>query len=692
MADSLLRLAAGWPPPLPASLPDVVVVALDPQSLRAHPVWPWPRQLYAEAIERLDAAGARAIALDIDLSTPRSPEEDARLAAAVAGSGRVVLAAFRQRQAMPDGGELEIANLPFAELARAAAAVGGVAVPIDSDGIVRRGPVASRISGETYPSLAQAALMVALGEPLPALTLRTIDVDYRRAQPPIPVISIVDLLEDRFDSRDVAGRVALVGATAVEFQDLWSTPLGPAQPGVWIQAVLVRTLAAARAEAPMLRRAGLSLQLLFLALISFVAAGLGTLSHGHRWLLLAGFASAVVGGSFVAVVHGGLLVDPIAPLGVIGAHYVLGLEGIRRRFGRRLAERELTLSTLFRVGEATSYPADGQDLKLVLALLGDVVDASGVALLRALPNGRLDGERLEWQRYDQRPIGDLDLAGEILSERRIRVFEGFIPGPSSRPGVAVYTPLHGGKGCVGVLVVERNVAASLDDVQLRTIATVSAQLATSAENLRLIDCLRQTFEASLEALATAVEVRDGHTELHCRRLADFSVLMAERLDIPPEEIEAIRFGALLHDIGKVGIPDRVLLKPARLTPEEREEMQHHPEIGRRIVAGIPGIAPTTLDCIYHHHERWDGSGYPDGLAGEAIPPGARILAVVDVWDAMSNPRPYKPAYPQETVRRILTKGKGTQFQPELSDLFFEILDDEGDQMLALIAGLPEDAR
>jgi HD-GYP domain-containing protein (c-di-GMP phosphodiesterase class II) len=137
-------------------------------------------------------------------------------------------------------------------------------------------------------------------------------------------------------------------------------------------------------------------------------------------------------------------------------------------------------------------------------------------------------------------------------------------------------------------------------------------------------------------------------------------------------------------VGKVGIRDEILLKAGGFTGPERDEMRSHAKIGHGIISGIHGLRPTTLDCVRHHHERWDGTGYPDGLRGTEIPLGARIVAVVDVWDALSTVRPYKPALPQERVRSILRKDRGSHFEAQLVDLFLELLDDEGEDLLALI--------
>ena len=693
-ADALVRLAVEHPPPLAAGLPDVAVVAIDPQSLRRFEAWPWPRRLYAEALAHLDAAGAKAIAFDIDFSTPRDREGDELFARALARSGRGVLAAYRQLLPMPGGAELEVTNLPCEPLRREAAGIGSVLIPVDADGIVRRAPIASSLGGRTTPSLAAAALARAAGEGDAAPDSPGLfEVDYRRAAPAFPVLPIGDVIDGRFDPRDVAGRIVLVGATAVEFQDFWSTPLGPARPGVFLQAIATRTLAARRSGAAAFATAGAGAQTAAAGLVSLAAALLGLGSHRARLLGLAGLSALVGTGSALLVARGGLLLDPVVPILVLGAHYVLGLEGLRTRFGRRLAERELSLSTLFRVGEVSVGPPAASALEVALALLGDVIEARALAMLRAGPPGpesaavSLDGRRIEWRRdaadgagAAAGPVGDEETAHRVLADGRIRIFKGRVPGRERPGGLAVYVPLHANRIAVGVLVLERDDARDLDDLQLRTIATVGTQIALTAENLRLLEGLRATFDASVASIATAIEARDGYTEAHCRRLAAYSALMAARLGLPEAEIEAIRLGALLHDVGKIGIRDDILLKPGRFDDAERQEMQRHPAIGHRIIDRIAGFHPVTLACVLHHHEWWNGSGYPARLSGEAIPLGARIVAVVDVWDALSTDRPYKRALPADVVRHALEKGRGVQFDPGLVDLFYQVLGEAGDEL------------
>ena len=169
------------------------------------------------------------------------------------------------------------------------------------------------------------------------------------------------------------------------------------------------------------------------------------------------------------------------------------------------------------------------------------------------------------------------------------------------------------------------------------------------------------------ALANAIEARDEYLHGHCERLAALAVRIAELLGLPPERIETIKLGGILHDIGKIGIPDRVLLKPSTLDAEERRIVERHPEIGDRLLEPLDLLA-AARPIVRHHHENWDGSGYPDGLDGEAIPLGARIVAVADSIEVMSSRQLYRqPRSPDEIVEELRTY-KGRQWDPTVVDL------------------------
>ena len=694
--DAMLRFAAEVAPSSPAvAHPDAALVALDARSLRARPDWPWPRSLHALVIERLHRAGARAVVFDIDFSTPTTEPEDSALAQASREFGPVVFASFRQIETVEGAGEIEITNVPPPELVASSAGVGSVLVPVDSDGVVRRAPISSSIAARDVPSLAIRALEVVVGEgglsAIPeADEAGYFTIDYRRADPPIKRISAIDIIEDRFAGADVAGRTVFVGATSAEFQDLWTTPMGPATPGVEIQAMAYRTAAAKLAGHESIRTPSAAFHAMLLIGLSLVLSVLGSVSQRGRIALICAAAFGVTTLAMLSVVASSVLLSPLLALLVIGGHYVLGIEGVQRSFARRIRAQESSLEALVNVGEiSTARPGTGDALEITLGMLGDVVGATRVSLLRSSTEGQLDGTRIDWipsgsdAGHASESACDLVRAQQTLDERRA-VTLGRSRASRSLSGIMTYVPLRSDESAIGVLVVECGDSVELDLTQVRTIASVGAQLALSAQNLRLIEELRHTFDSSIAAMASAVEARDGYTNLHCRRLAAFSAMIGERVGLDHEEIHAITLGALLHDVGKIGICDAVLNKPGRFTDDEREMMQEHPVIGVNIVRPVRGLSQTTLDCVLHHHERWDGSGYPKGLAGDEIPLAARIVSVVDVWDALSSERPYKPAYPQEKVLDLLRKGRGAEFDPEIVDLFLKVLDEQGDEMLELI--------
>ncbi len=183
----------------------------------------------------------------------------------------------------------------------------------------------------------------------------------------------------------------------------------------------------------------------------------------------------------------------------------------------------------------------------------------------------------------------------------------------------------------------------------------------------------EAYDATIEGWSMALELRDQETEGHTLRVAEMAVQMAESLGVGEEELVHIRRGALLHDIGKIGIPDSILLKPGKLTDEEWEIMKQHPIFAYNMLSEIAYLAPA-LDIPYCHHEKWDGTGYPRGLEGEQIPLAARIFAVIDVWDALLSDRPYRNAWPEEKVRDYIRAQAGTHFDPAVVDAFFAIVD------------------
>jgi putative two-component system response regulator len=183
--------------------------------------------------------------------------------------------------------------------------------------------------------------------------------------------------------------------------------------------------------------------------------------------------------------------------------------------------------------------------------------------------------------------------------------------------------------------------------------------------------LRDSYLETVTALASALESKDGATRAHSQRVERYALELLNAIAPDATETEAYEYGFLLHDLGKIGIPDALLQKPGPLTRAERKRMQTHTVIGEQMLAGVAAMQGAGLQIVRSHHERWDGRGYPDGMAGEEIPLGARVFAVADALDAMTSHRPYRRALPWRTARTEIVAQSGTQFDPAVVEAFEE---------------------
>lgn len=242
----------------------------------------------------------------------------------------------------------------------------------------------------------------------------------------------------------------------------------------------------------------------------------------------------------------------------------------------------------------------------------------------------------------------------------------------------LYVPLFLEGQPTGVLIVGSTSAVrELNAHQIELARTLSFQIALAIANAYLFQSLRSAnqelkdaYDATLEGWSLALEMRDQATEGHTRRVAETTLLLAQRIGIAAAELEPLRRGALLHDIGKMSIPDAILHKPGRLNKAEWAIMRMHPELAYKMLRRIDHLLPA-LDIPYCHHEKWDGSGYPRGLRGEQIPLAARIFAVVDVFDALTSDRPYRKAWSSKRALRYLCDQTGLHFDPDIVAAFME---------------------
>jgi HD-GYP domain-containing protein (c-di-GMP phosphodiesterase class II) len=284
-------------------------------------------------------------------------------------------------------------------------------------------------------------------------------------------------------------------------------------------------------------------------------------------------------------------------------------------------------------------------------------------------------EGLSETQFD-REQAEVFLSGEepfVFTDHHFETIAGTDENGASRPFAVAPLTLDGGRrGCIAVSLGE----GEFTDRQLRLLAGIADQSKLALTNAGNYQNLERTFLETVEALANALEANDEYTSSHARWITDLALKVGQALGLDGRSLKRLELGALFHDIGKIGIPESILAKPGPLTVAERRLVENHPELGEKIIGPIDRLEEVR-PIVRHCHERFDGAGYPDGLAGEEIPIESRIILVCDAYHAMTTDRPYrKRLTPEEAVRR-LDDGSGTQFDPRVVDACKRVLDVRG---------------
>jgi putative nucleotidyltransferase with HDIG domain len=342
--------------------------------------------------------------------------------------------------------------------------------------------------------------------------------------------------------------------------------------------------------------------------------------------------------------------------------------------------------------------ASGLDLNLLLSMLLEQVagllriDAASILLLNPKTNmlefvsGR--GFRSNILRYTRLKLGE-GCAGKVALDRRLihipdletnRMDFDRAPLFSGEGFVSYYgVPLMAKGRVLGVLEIFHRSLLNPDVDWLNFLKTISGQAAIAIDNAIMFKELQISnielnlaYDATIEGLSRALDLRDKETEEHTRRVTDITLKLASALGVAESEMVHIRRGAILHDIGKVAIPDQILFKRGPLVEEEWEIMRQHPEIAVQLLSPVNYLAPA-LDIPHWHHEKWDGSGYPDRLEGEKIPFFARLFAFADVYDALTSNRPYRTAWRKEDAIHYIHAQSGRHFDPGITPTFMELV-------------------
>ena len=340
----------------------------------------------------------------------------------------------------------------------------------------------------------------------------------------------------------------------------------------------------------------------------------------------------------------------------------------------------------------------GADLSQTLSEILDHVrkylniDAASVLLLNP-HNQRLEfaagvGFRTPAMQHTHLNIGE-GLAGQAAQKRKIvhvpnlkNRKTGLLRSPDfSRENFITYyaIPLTAKGQVLGVLEIFHRFALSADQDWMNFLNTLAGQAAIAIDNAMMFKDLQHSnveltlaYDKTIDGWSRALDLRDKETEDHTRRVTELTLRLAQRMNIPGEELIHLRRGSTLHDIGKVAIPDHILFKPSPLTKEEWTVMRRHPLIAAEMLKPISYLTPA-LPIPRHHHEKWDGCGYPDGLAREAIPLAARLFAFADVYDALTSDRPYRPAWSQVEALEYVTKNSGIHFDPKIAPVFIRMM-------------------
>ncbi|MGD8353887.1 MAG: CHASE2 domain-containing protein, partial [Pseudomonadota bacterium] len=616
----------------------------------------------------INTGGARGILMDLDFSS-RGPDpgQDENLVRYIRDAGTVVLAAQMDERITGEGVLLRNVTVPFGPLSEAAYALGSITFEVDPDGAVRRMPPSIDFVDEQYM-------------PLGVVGASMVDPDASMSFPDGALINFRSLVDPRFSvtpfRKILKGeypenlfkdRIVLLGATSPDLHDLWLTPHG-VTPGVFIQVAVLDTV---------LNRSWYQRQsqLSTIFVIALLSLFTGVVMRERSWksgAMVMVFLVFLVAAAAGLASYSGYFLQTVPLILVCLVVYPVQV-GVRAgRIDRDLASERQKTKAVLSIADLRMAEEEGQESQFVpLVLLGKNLDLSLLQIFTwsdppdsGIRNRVIIGECEKHP--DPQLLDEVHSKGVCVTEKR------------KVGGTVILVPLMTVRHNKGVLYAEsrRNIDADSEDVRL--LLAFATQTAYFLESLDLDLRIKELYINTIRAISRALDSKDQYTSAHAELSLDHVENFGRLCGLDREQIESLHVGALLHDIGKIGIPDRILSKEDDLNEEEYRIIRNHPGIGSDIVRGLPFPEDVKM-IILHHHEHYDGTGYPDGLKGYDIPLLVRIFSILDVYEALIGYRPYRKSLDKKGAARLLMDGSGTQFDPHLLDIFLNRILFPGDE-------------
>lgn len=671
-----------------SATPEIVIVAIDDESIQKLGRWPWPRSYHARLIDVLNQAKARVIGLDIILSSPHPPE-DHQLVRAIKNAQNVVMVAYpilpTQTSFNRNIMTVEHIEGPVEEMAQGAGGIGHIAMVYDNDGIVRRVPPLLRTKDKTLLTFGIEIALTYQQEPqrriglddeslqvnsirIPLDSRGNMLINYAGGPHSFAEIPYYRVIGGEVPPDVFKDRIVLVGITASGLAGSWATPFinQGEMSSVEINANVIHTILNKRFFSH-LNGSQSALLILFLGIVSgLIFHKIPRLSMVFLIIMVLLIASV----SFYLFLERQILMETVPLFAVLFATYISIILIKSREYKMEIWKREMEMSSVFEIGKIIK-DAKGSEEEFLKSVCHVIKRLARVDVCCAIlgPEERKiigDGREIPGRLINHEMMQEVIETGRpILKDIRQKT--------SGASGV-MYVPIKSVSHVYGALFLERKGSFGTRDLQLTSIFT--DYMALILENRNMLHKKEAAYTQVVQALDNVIRLRYPYIHSHSGQVLNLTEKMAAILDIPKYEIGLIRYAAILHDLGMTRIPEEILNKSDPLTTEERLYLQSHPEITVEVIRPMIFLE-AAIPIIRHHHERYDGKGYPDGLAGDEIPLGSQMLAVADSFVAMLSDRPYRWAREQGEAISEIRRQSGLQFDPRVVGALIQSLDGRG---------------